>query len=520
MNYDKYMMNVIMLEGQSEEFSEDGYALKGHIKLETGRGKCAVRVAADGIRVRDKGSYIYKLIFFGRKKEKTIHAVVGTVAVNRWGCADTYFRINPANIDGRGNGLDAFSMVIVAAVSTADDKESLHPILKGDLELGFEMGEERFSQVSGKGQDERKRSKTGETRGNCEVDATLESGKVYEARENSETAWQSWECESAGQSRECESAGRGEECESAEQSRECGSDERGEGCESARRSWDYKNAVKSRECGSDGKSEELGRDRNGNQRETGKESEQYRNGKKIKQYESGEESRQYGFGEGSRQYGIGKETDARESIKPDKEKSKEDNFGGGAWKDDRKDDYRDDREDELKDKNENRNIKEYDGAAQESIDEGLAEEKKNEEPWETRQKSTLKKRAYNEYYNLFLKEALERVSKMSRFYDDVQPFIGDKTGAAWKKIVNVSSLPILSQGAHVLTTKYRHYIFGEGQNFYFLGVPGRNVQSEHPESGRSGFTFWQPIAGAERTQGEYGYWICAIEKASGTITEL
>ena len=55
--------------------------------------------------------------------------------------------------------------------------------------------------------------------------------------------------------------------------------------------------------------------------------------------------------------------------------------------------------------------------------------------------------------------------------------------------------------------------------------------AEQPDSGRSGFTFWQPILGMEKIQQDtslplqqrrdqtYGYWIASISRRTGKIEE-
>lgn len=52
-----------------------------------------------------------------------------------WGSGETYFRFDPADMDKNGHGLSDFSHAIVAAVSVNDEREPLHPVLKGELDM-------------------------------------------------------------------------------------------------------------------------------------------------------------------------------------------------------------------------------------------------------------------------------------------------------------------------------------------------------------------------------------------------
>jgi len=134
MGYDKYAAHFVMLEGQSTIFAlRDALPVKGHIKIETGNGKGAMRVVVQNMQYYEKGPYIYKLILFGKKKERTIHKIMGTVNINKQGSGETYLRFNPLDIDGKGNPISAYNAAIIVAVSLKNEKESLHPILKGEI---------------------------------------------------------------------------------------------------------------------------------------------------------------------------------------------------------------------------------------------------------------------------------------------------------------------------------------------------------------------------------------------------
>jgi hypothetical protein len=153
------------------------------------------------------------------------------------------------------------------------------------------------------------------------------------------------------------------------------------------------------------------------------------------------------------------------------------------------------------------------------------------------EKEIVTKKTYNNFYNEYLLNACAHTCRMAEFYEDIVPFDRDKTGARWKKIVNITNLPLVSPGAHYFATQYRHYIFGAkpdekgiATRFYF-GIPGRFLDEEQPDGGRSGFTYWQPIRGTDpmtdsyrkgerSSRSTYGYWIVAVDGSTGCIEEV
>lgn len=138
MDYVRYDRFFVMLDEESSEFAmRQSAKCGGHIKIETGNGKGAMRIGVRNLRYFDKGEYIYKLILFGTVKERTIYAIVGTVNVGRTGSGETYFKFDPKNMDKSGHELAEFSHAIVAAVSMNNENEPLHPVMKGILEIPF-----------------------------------------------------------------------------------------------------------------------------------------------------------------------------------------------------------------------------------------------------------------------------------------------------------------------------------------------------------------------------------------------
>ena len=334
MNYERYDRFFIIMEGQSEAFAmRTGEPAKGHIKIETGNNRGAMRIGVQNVKYYEKSEYVYKLIFFGTVREKMIHAIIGTVNVNRMGSGETYFRFDPVSMDENGHSLADFSHAIVAAVSVNDEKEPLHPVLKGTLDMP-PYGEEREALEQDEGMEI-----SGENRGE---QAGLTDNTYADESRNASTA-----------------AGRAEASMPAEGAPMC----------------------------------------------------------------------------------------------------------------------------------------------------------------------------YNSYYNKYIAAQCFRMDRDKNVYDRVVPFKNDVTGAEWTKVTGDIRLPMVSPGAQMLSEKYKHYIFGKNEKYYYFGVPGRFLREEQPEEGASGFILWQPILGAEDYNATeettpievrrmaYGYWIVAVDIKNGDILE-
>lgn len=288
MNHIQHKKRFVMLEEQNHNFAQDKTRpIKGYLKIETERGRGAIRVGADNLQYFERNGYVYKLLLFGKKNEKTIYKIAGSLFLSSRGRGETYLRLNPIDVDGNGNSLEDFTIAVVAAVSMTDNREPLHPILRGDLEK--------------------------------------------------------------------------------------------------------------------------------------------------------------------------KEIMACKRTEPDN---------------------------------------------------------------------------YNRYYNEYILDCCKTIERKREMYDKTVPFQEDKTKAEWIRVVNLGRFPIVSPGSQCMISRYRHFIFGIDNRHYFIGVPGRFLEKEQPDGGKSGFVLWQPIIGAEgyradeegaslkNRQVAYGYWIAAINRQTGIIEDL
>ena len=132
MDYRKYTRDVIVLEEKNREFvHRQEEEIKGYLRVETGSGKGAIRCVIQNVKPYPRKEYTYQLILFGTRSEKTIHAVMGTVPVTRYGTGEVYLRFDPSDVDGQGNHYGRYTTAIIAAVSSGDKSEPLHPVLLG-----------------------------------------------------------------------------------------------------------------------------------------------------------------------------------------------------------------------------------------------------------------------------------------------------------------------------------------------------------------------------------------------------
>lgn len=95
----------------------------------------------------------------------------------------------------------------------------------------------------------------------------------------------------------------------------------------------------------------------------------------------------------------------------------------------------------------------------------------------------------------------------------------DVTGAEWRKF-KPEQLPECARGCRDEVEKYGHFIIGRNKEKWFIGIPGRFLNSERPAGGP--FYLWQPVRGGEffyrslddiseeMQERIFGYWICGV----------
>ena len=366
-DYTKYKKSVILLDEENADFAgRRDYKIRGDLRIETGNNKGAMSLNVRNLRVFERNKYIYKLILLGEKRERTIYAVMGTLSLNRYGDGENYFRFSPADIDVKGNNLEDFSVAIVAAVSMRNDKEPLHPVLKGVLD-------NTIAPPNG-------------------GDST---------QDNTQDKNDDWECENCNRKPH-----RDGDCEQG----------------------NYKH-------------------------------EQHKYGEVLVNAEPANT---------------------------------------------------------VCEKNNPIHNSEIYCKANPNL--------------ESNCKQTIQ--TYNNYYAQFLCEHCQHLADVCEKIEEIKPFTEDTTHTQWKRMSGLSGFPIVSPGAQKNASKYGHYLFGHHDEMYYFAVPGRFIDEEYPDNGKSGFSMWQPIRGAEGFEADkegcpletrmaaYGYWILAVRKETGEIVDI
>ncbi len=433
MNYVKYNRSFVMMEEQSVQFAaKESAPIKGYLKVETGNNKGALRCVVQNLKYFDKGDYIYKLILFGKKGERTIHTVIGNLLVNKQGNGETYFRFLPLDVTGK----ETPTTTLRRPSSPPHPQKTTGNHLscaKGVTYSEVEPFQSELFQVE-------EEIESGQSQ---EIDDII--SKIDKIVEDIEEAIQS-EADSEDVPEAVEAVSEIFREEPAEEFEEN----------------EMTVAAASKEEAAEMAPEE-----------------------KID------------------------ETAPEEKIA---ETAPEEKIAETA----------------PKEKIAGTPPKREPGAAAPGRGTAAPKEVKGE---------IITKKTYNNFYNEYILSACAHTCRIAEFYEDVAPFERDKTGARWKKIVNITNLPLVSPGAHYFATQYRHYIFGAkpdekgmATKFYF-GIPGRFLDEEQPDGGKSGFTYWQPIRGADPAfegyrKGEranrnaYGYWIIAVDGKTGNIEEV
>lgn len=127
-----------------------------------------------------------------------------------------------------------------------------------------------------------------------------------------------------------------------------------------------------------------------------------------------------------------------------------------------------------------------------------------------------KVKSYNSSYSEYIKEKAALLLASAHENINISPFDDVWMTDNWKRVTDITLLPVASVGAEIQVRKYGHFIYGHKGEHLYLAVPGKHTENEWPDRGQSGFMMWQPI----RNSGEYGYWCAVIAWKMGIITEI
>lgn len=132
MDFSKITKSPIVLKEENKHYAFDpGKEMQGFMKVEQDEDKGLIIVIIDNVKFFPKGEYVYTLVLAGTKNEKRCYHMVGNISLSAYGKGEASFRVNPQDLDGCGTALKDFSMAIIAAMSTINCREALHPVLKG-----------------------------------------------------------------------------------------------------------------------------------------------------------------------------------------------------------------------------------------------------------------------------------------------------------------------------------------------------------------------------------------------------
>jgi len=134
MDFSKITKSPIVLKEENKLYAFDpAKEMLGYLKVEQDEDKGLIVVIMDNVKFFPKGEYVYKLVLAGTKNEKRCYHMIGNISLSAYGKGEASFRVNPQDMDGSGTALWDFSMAIIAAMSTVNCREALHPVLKGSF---------------------------------------------------------------------------------------------------------------------------------------------------------------------------------------------------------------------------------------------------------------------------------------------------------------------------------------------------------------------------------------------------
>lgn len=420
MDHIKTMSDPVVLAEEDRRFAMDaGRRISGCIRIELSGGKGLTAVSVDNIRFFPRGEYVYKLLFAGSVQDKQHYHIAGNISLSAYGRGEASFCINAADLDGTGTGLSDLSTVLVAAMSTVNPDEALHPVLKGMLPSSSEGPSESSStatdDIMTASKEKHDDTATSHSQGNTAMPygghSTQETAQpvsgdtprqVYRQRQNTHTV-------PPGQVNIPTGAG--------------------EPVRSPRAEAFYNRHSQFAVTGSNADAKTAD------------------SGTYIPTPDNAAPGR------------TGRQTHSAESSPPPD-------------------------------------------------------------------------RDYSSFYSRSVLEKCTGLAGDCSASQDIVPFDRNFADASWKKITDTSLFPLVSPGSTEPMMKYGHFIFGWCSTHYLIGVPGRFLPEEQPDSGRSGFVYWQPIAGMpeeshdasltleERRKDIYGYWIAPVNRSTGHIEEM
>lgn len=465
MDHIKNTSGSVVLAEEDRRFAMDaGHSISGCIRIELSGGRGLTAVSVDNIRFFPRGEYVYKLIFADSGQDKQRYHIAGNLSLSAYGRGEAGFCINPADLDGTGTGLSDLSTVLVAAMSTVNPDEALHPVLRGALPSSSEGSAEGSS-----------------TTADNMTAATEKRDSTATAPSHDNTA------------------GPRSEHSIQDTSQPASGDTRRQ---IYRQRQNTHTVTPGRSSIPDGTGEPVRSPR----------AEAFYNRNSI--------SAETGSSTDAKTANEGKDISASEPASP----ASSPDTGRGARQ-------------MHADASPRSDTSSPTGHTQGSARQTAADRPSDAAPLIARTAGTAESgpppdKDYSLFYYRSVLEKCAGLAGNCSASQYIVPFDRNFADASWKKITDTSLFPLLSPGSKEPLMKYGHFIFGWCGTHYLIGVPGRFLPEEQPDSGRSGFVYWLPIAGMpeestdasltleERRKDIYGYWIAPVNRSTGHIEEI
>lgn len=507
MDHIKTMSDPVVLAEEDRRFAMDASRrISGCIRIELSGGKGLTAVSVDNIRFFPRGEYVYKLIFAGSGQDKPFYHIAGNISLSAYGRGEASLCINPADLDGTGTKLSDLPAVLIAAMSTVNSDEALHPVLRGTLPSSPADQTEAGDVSDSMAAVHEEKSEEGKSEASPGM-KNISSKAIRTGSAGDPVSDESVSRKTAGN---MAAAARGESAPEAQHT-------------------EYRMQQSTQSAHGDTQRQIYRQRQN-----THAVPDSFRKAMAAEPVRS-PRAEAYYAGISSHSSAAGDTAGRDSDVSADSSRS----FSASGTS-------------ENIPHNNNISSDHRDpaaaGPAQENIEAasghipGHSPDTGSDAPPETvTSVVTAAAPAENDQPShrdcdpdcsgIILKNCVDLAVSCSAA-QDIIPFDRNFADASWKKITDTSLFPLVSPGSTEPMMKYGHFIFGWCGTHYLIGVPGRFLPEEQPDSGRSGFVYWQPIAGMpeeshdasltleERRKDIYGYWIAPVNRSTGHIEEM
>ncbi len=116
MDYNRYRRYFIILDNEENGFNnKQGKSPKGYTKIEIRNGKGVLSHYVQNLKYYKNAEYTYRGYLIGAKNGQETFVDNGAFVIDESGKGEVTWRFDPANVDGKGNGIDTFNVIAVVA---------------------------------------------------------------------------------------------------------------------------------------------------------------------------------------------------------------------------------------------------------------------------------------------------------------------------------------------------------------------------------------------------------------------